>query len=332
MFASPMVIALLGGAAMTTAFGLYATGVGIRILLFWNSSSSSEAQLSLERKTCLVSSILVHVVGVQLLSFFLFVYTADRLHDFFTGAMCAAGTLNANACGYPALELKLIGFVGSCLWLIIRHVDAEAPDYPLIRIQYGWLCAICVIWCAETFYLFRYFRELDPQIITSCCGTIFSENAEGIAGETAHLSLALIRPGFWSLLAATLAAGVTFLRTRKGDWIFALLGTLMLPVSLAALISYICLYFYELPTHHCPFCLLQREYAYVGYLLYASMFAGGISAMGVGMLRWFKKYGSLKAIVPAVQKRLCMVSITGYAVFALTAGYPMVFSDFRLLE
>lgn len=332
MFANPMVIALIGGAVLTTAFILYATGVGIHILLCWNPASASEAQLNLERKTALVSSIFVQVAGVQMLAFFLFVYTADRLHEFFTGAMCAAGTLNANSYGYPVIGLKLAGFIGSGLWLIIRHVDAKAPDYPLIRVQYGWLCAICAIWCAETFYLFRYFSELDPQIITSCCGTIFSESGEGLAAETAHLSISLIRPGFWGLLAATLAAGAIFLRTRKGDRIFALLGTLMLPVCLAALISYICLYFYELPTHHCPFCLLQKEYAHVGYLLYASLLTGAIAAMGVGMLGWFKHCGSLTAIVPAIQKRLCLTSIAGYVLFAATAGYKMVFSDFRLLE
>ncbi|MDW7771970.1 MAG: hypothetical protein SCH71_03675 [Desulfobulbaceae bacterium] len=331
MFANPMVIALMGGAVMTTAFMLYATGVGVQILCCWNRASASEAQLSLERKTYLVSSILLQVVGVQMLTFFLFILTVDRLHELFTGAMCAAGTLNANAYGYPVMGLKLAGFIGSGLWLIIRHVDAKAPDYPLIRIQYGLLCAVCVIWCFETFYLFRYFAALYPQIITSCCGTIFGNSGEGLAAETAHLSISVIRPGFWGLLVATLAAGAMFFRTRKGDWIFALLGTLMLPVSLAALISYICLYFYELPTHHCPFCLLQKEYSHVGYLLYASLLTGGVAAMGVGMLGWFKQYQSLRVIVPACQKRLSLVSIAGYAVFAVTAGYPMVFSDFMLL-
>jgi len=330
MFASPMVIALTLTAVLSTAFILYATGVGLHILLFWNPSSSRALQLRLERRTFLISSVMTHAIGVQAISFVLFVYTADRLHEFFTGAMCAAGTLNANLYGYWALGLKLAGFVAGCLWMIIRHVNSRAPDYPLIRIQYGWLCVVCVLWCSETYYLLRYFFELDPQIITSCCGTIFDAATEGFAAEMTHVPLALIRPLFWGLLIGTLVAGNHYVIRRQGDGLFALLGTLLLPVSLVALISYLCLYFYELPTHHCPFCLLQKEYHYVGYLLYGSIFVGGITATGVGILKWFKMYHSLTSIVPALQRKLCKVSLAGFVVFGLTAIYPMIFSAFRL--
>ena len=331
MFANPMVIALTITAVLTTAFILYATGVGVHILLFWDASSSSVRQLRLERRTFLVSSVMTHAIGVQVISFVLFVYTADRLHEFFTGAMCAAGTLNTNVYGYWTLGFKLAGFIAGSLWLIIHHVNGKAPDTPLIRIQYRWLCVVCALWCSETYFLLRYFFELDPHVITSCCGTIFDANAEGFAAEMTHVSLAIIRPLFWGMLITTLLVGGFYVIRQRGDWLFALLGTLLLPVSLVALISYLCLYFYELPTHHCPFCLLQKEYLYVGYLLYGSMFIGGIAATGVGMLKCFRIYCSLQAIVPAVQKRLCRVSLAGYVVFGLIAIFPMVFSDFRLL-
>jgi len=41
-----------------------------------------------------------------------------------------------------------------------------------------------------------------------------------------------------------------------------------------AILSFISVYFYELPTHHCPFCILQKEYGYVGYPLYLTLFGG----------------------------------------------------------
>ena len=101
-------------------------------------------------------------------------------------------------------------------------------------------------------------------------------------------------------------------------------------VSLVAVIAAISVYFYQLPTHHCPFCLLQREYFYIGYPLYLALSVGAIPGMSVGVLERFRTTASLQAVVPALQKRLCLASMTGYAVFTLIALYPMVFSDFRL--
>lgn len=44
--------------------------------------------------------------------------------------------------------------------------------------------------------------------------------------------------------------------------------------ALMSLIAFFSTYVYELPTHRCPFCLLQKEYYYVGYVLYVFLFAG----------------------------------------------------------
>jgi hypothetical protein len=68
-------------------------------------------QLALERRTYLISTLLAYGFGAQLLSLFLFSFTADQLHPFFVGAMCAAGTLYVNTYGYPALILKMINFL-----------------------------------------------------------------------------------------------------------------------------------------------------------------------------------------------------------------------------
>ena len=85
-----------------------------------------------------------------------------------------------------------------------------------------------------------------------------------------------------------------FLLRGKGGKLFAVAGTLAFPVSVAALISFISLYFYELPTHHCPFCILQREYHYVGYLIYVTLLGGGIAAAGVWALMPFRSVPSLQ--------------------------------------
>ena len=55
----------------------------------------------------------------------------------FVGAMCAVGTLNVNAYGFPALIAQMAVFFLAAVWLAVNHVDTRAPDYPLVRIKYG---------------------------------------------------------------------------------------------------------------------------------------------------------------------------------------------------
>jgi hypothetical protein len=75
-------------------------------------------------------------------------------------------------------------------------------------------------------------------------------------------------------------------------------------------------YIYELPTHHCPFCILQKEYGYIGYLIYLTLLGGAIAGLSVGALMPFRRMKSLSDILPAFQRRLAMTSSTLFLVFA----------------
>ena len=101
-------------------------------------------------------------------------------------------------------------------------------------------------------------------------------------------------------------------------------------MSCISFISFISLYFYELPTHHCPFCVLQREYGYIGYLLYATLLTGVVSGLGVGALMPFRRIGSLFDILPQIQKTLTLVCLVSYLLFAGISVYRMVSTDFTL--
>jgi hypothetical protein len=93
---------------------------------------------------------------------------------------------------------------------------------------------------------------------------------------------------------------------------------------------FISVYFYELPTHHCPFCILHPEYGYVGYLLYLSLLSAAVSGLGVGAIMPFQTKASLAAIIPRIQKRLALVSVLAYAVFMIISGYGILFSNLSL--
>jgi hypothetical protein len=100
---NPGIIALVLASFLMVAFAGYASFTGLQIIRSWDMRSGSPAQLSLERKTYLVSTIFAYVSAFQLLSLFMFIYTADHIHSLFVGAMCAAGSLNVNGYGYPTL-------------------------------------------------------------------------------------------------------------------------------------------------------------------------------------------------------------------------------------
>jgi len=331
MIINPAIIALVLGSILITAFAFYALATALRILRHWDIRSGSEGQLALERKTYLISTIFGYLLGFELFSLFLFVYTAEHIHDLFVGAMCAAGSLNVNEYGYVTLVLKIFTFMFCGVWMIINHADNRAHDYPLIRPKYKLLILLTVMIGLETFFQTNYFMGLRADVITSCCGTLFSEEAKSIAGTMAGLPPYGTRIVFYLAVILTVRVGIHVLVTGRGAAAFGLLAGVTTVVSLAAVLSFISVYYYELPTHHCPFCLLQKEYHYIGYPLYLSLFLAGITGMGAGVIDRLKGPRSLSMVIPALQKRLCLFSMAGFLTFTLIATYPMVFKDFVLV-
>ena len=71
MILHPAVLSLMTMSLLAGIMVLLAGVVGVRILIFWNIKSGSELQLSLERQTYLVSTILAYTFVFQILSLFL---------------------------------------------------------------------------------------------------------------------------------------------------------------------------------------------------------------------------------------------------------------------
>lgn len=330
MIIDPPIIGLIFTAMTGMCFLIYASGIGARIIIQWDIKNGDERQLILERKTCLISIILYYVMICEFLSLFLFVFIAEDIHTLFTGSMCAAGTLNVNRFGYPFLLMKLISFILCGIWAIINYVDNKGFDYPIIRFKYAFLIIITGLIICETAFLINYFFRLTPDIITSCCGTLFNEDSRNMAAQIISLPSVETKILFYALLALTIGSGTYFCLVEKSPLIFSFFSIVMLPLCLASVISFISVYFYQQPTHHCPFCLLKKEYSYVGYLLYLTLFIAAITGAGTGFIHFFKKRPSVQEVIPKIQKRLCGISISGYAVFALITSYPIVFSDFKI--
>jgi hypothetical protein len=101
-------------------------------------------------------------------------------------------------------------------------------------------------------------------------------------------------------------------------------------IAAAALLSFISPYIYELPSHHCPFCILQPEYGYIGYPLYMSLLVGSLAGLGVGILMPFREIASLKGSLPVIQKNLALISLICFALYTAVVIYKIIFSNLRM--
>ena len=330
MILHPAIIALVLVSILVSGMVIYASFFGVRIIRRWDIESGSEEQLALERRTYLISTILSYILVFQACSLFLYIYTADSLHRLFVGAMCAAGTLNVNPYGYPTFLLKILNFILAGLWLIINYTDNQARDYPLIKKKYAMLLILAPLIVTEATVQLVYFMELKGDVITSCCGSLFSTERRSVTSDIAGMPAGTAMAGFSASLALTFSSGIVYWIKGKFGRLFSFFSGASFLTSCVSLISFISLYFYELPTHHCPFCILQREYYYVGYLLYASLLTGAVSGLGVGALMPFRGIGSLSATVPMIQRRLTLISLISYLFFVVITIHRMVSTDFSL--
>lgn len=313
------IMALLLVSALGAAVAIWAAWFGMGVLRHWNPASGARAQLLMERKTELVSTLFAAVMIAETLALVLFVFNADRMAPLFVGAMCALGTLNVNAWGFPALFAKLALFFAAGLWLVLDRADRAAPDFPLTRLKYGVVLAMLPLVLAAAGMQLAYFLNLRTDVITSCCSKLFTPTNPNLEADLSGLSpgLALV------LLAAagTVIAvfGALVLLRGRGVLGYALASGAGFVIAIIAVISVISPYVYEHPNHHCPFCLLKAEYGYVGYLLYGPLFLATVMGLGAGVLRLVGGAESLRAGLPGLIRRQVVLSLAGFAGFGLVA-------------
>jgi hypothetical protein len=261
------ILALVLGSAIVCGLAVMAAVVGLSVLVGWNPTDSGRRQLAKERRALLVETAAKIVLVAQLASLVVFVAVVDRIHPLFPGAMCAVGTLNAHPLGYPTLLIKVTVFLLCALWLILNRAMPGAATMGLVRLKHGFLVLVAGALVAENLLQFRFFSGLRPNIITSCCATVFGQSGRGIGSELAALPSREVGAGLFLVLALTVGAGLRLVYRGRFPAAFSILSLALGGISVAAVISWIAPSVYELPTHHCPFCLLASPHRLPGSLL-----------------------------------------------------------------
>jgi hypothetical protein len=235
MLFQPAIIALLLASGLGAALLLAAAPFALQVIRRWDIASGSELQLQLERRTYLFSTLLSFVFAIQLVALLLFIFNADRMAVMFVGAMCAVGTLNANAWGFPALIAQMAVFFLAAMWLAINHVDVSASDYPLVIVlgtvfaSFGAFAALPDRWPRLRQLAFMLFMATFGLVCAALMFTPFHPDSDGtyriggIPGFAASAAMpwwARIVAGFFAIVclgAAVLSAWGLFRGTASRD-------------------------------------------------------------------------------------------------------------------
>lgn len=331
MLFNPAILALIMVSGVVVAMVASAAIFAVQLLRHWDIHSGSERQLRLERRTYLISTLMSWAFAFELLSLLLFVYTAESLSGQFVGAMCATGVLNANAWGWPDLLLKIGLFFGGALWLTLNAFDNRGYDYPLIRHKYALLLLLTPFVVSEAYLQLRFFLALSPDIITSCCGTLFSANAQGVAAEISAVTPKLAAWGLTLSGLAVVVGGLHCWMRQRGAWLFALFAVAAFVIALMAVVSLLSPYIYEHPHHHCPFCILKAGHDYIGYLLYLPLFSATALALATTATAHWRKVPSLRDSVGPVSHSYARVATVLFLLFYLIAAWS-VYSSHLVMQ
>lgn len=242
--------------------------VSLKVLVKWDFESFTPLQFTLEKQTYLVTTIILFVFAMKFLLILYFIFSIDALSLLVPGAMCGAGVIEANDYGSYLLILKLVILFFLTLWLYINRYDMRTKNHQWFK-EKSWLFSfIFLLILVEIGLDFSYFSNIDTHLPVSCCSALFGQ-LEGANPLPFGLSITLLLVLFYLLYALVIVTMKT-----KQTLLYILANILFVYIAYYAVVYFFGTYIYQLPTHKCPFCMLQAEYIYVGYLLWASLFIG----------------------------------------------------------
>lgn len=254
------------------------------LLRKWDFNLFTTEQFSLENRSYLVMTIIFFVMLLKVLLLPYFVYTIDTLSTLIPGAMCGAGVIKANAYGNPLLSIKIVILLLSALWLSLNSIDINAKNYPYVKLK-SWFYLIIFILLSVEFALdILYFTNIETTNPVSCCSVIFGQTG-GANGLPFGLDTTKLLILFYLLFALLVLTTVSQME------IMSIVSSLLFGViAYYSVVYFFGTYIYELPTHLCPFCMLQDHYYYVGYLVWGLLLLGVFLMIDASIMqRFFSK-------------------------------------------
>lgn len=287
-------------------FGLVAFILSIKIYFGWDLNSTKQKQYKLEKQSYLTATIVKYIFAIKLPLFLFFIFTLDNISKVLTGAMCAAGVVDATEYGMYLFILKIINLYLFGFWLILHKLDIANENLPYTKLKFGFFILAFLVFFTELVLETMMFSSIDPAVMVSCCGALYSSTSTSYISSFFTIKPLLLLGLFYSNFLLLLV-----FYFYKNSYVYAILNILFLIISIISLIAIFGTYIYELPTHHCPFCFLQKDYYYIGYLIYTTLFVGTFFGLAIP---FFKKYNYYK---------ISILFIVFYTI--IVSSYPIIY-------
>jgi hypothetical protein len=331
MLSNSWSIALLICIAATLFLVVLAGSTAVRIILFWDGDSDSERQIDLEGRTWLAAALVQTGLAVQMFSLLLLVLAADDFSSMIAGAMCATGSFLANEYGNGSLFFKVINIFLCGFWIVLHRLDLRSEYSPLIRIKFAYLIFLIPLLFFDAYYLFQYLYRLEPDVISSCCGVIFSSSTLQENFLVVSITENELLAAFYLLAGVLLLQGFVVSRKQFEDRahsaMYLLYGILFLVffiLSLVAITVFFSSYIYAMPSHNCPFDILRKEYNFIGYPIYFALFGGCFAGMSSGIATLFYRKAGLGQPVASYRKNGAVTASCLIFLFVMLVSYPVI--------
>ncbi len=276
----------------------------IVLLKKYDSNAVSAYQYKLEK----MSYLLITIISVSvIIKFFLlpfFVHTLDTLSAIVPGAMCGAGVIQANEYGEMSLVVKIVVVMLSLLWITLNSHDEKTLKQPYFKTKLYFFIFIYILLILELFLELKFLANISTESPVLCCSAIYVDDADKNPLPF-NLSMINLLTLFYSLYIL-----IVVLAYYKKRYLLAPVSLLYAYISYYAIVYFLGTYIYELPTHKCPFCMLQSDYYFIGYGVFASLFMATFYA--------------LSASVFSFALRDYKLSVFLYTLFVIISSYSFI--------
>jgi hypothetical protein len=255
---------------LVVTFTLFQT---LYVLRYYLEDSTTELQYKLEQKSYLIGVVVTIVLSIKIVLIPFFAYSMQELSSLVSGAMCAAGVINSNSYGTGLLFLKLLILFFALIWLLLNKADFHMKKSRYFRKKLWLFMFLYLLILLEFIGSLKFFTliEIDNPVV--CCSVIYTKISNPIPFNLSITQLLIL---FYSLYFIVIYSAY---KNKKNFLIFSSL--FFVYSSYYALVYFFATYIYELPTHKCPYCMLQKDYYYVGYFIYITLFLGIYSVLKV---------------------------------------------------
>lgn len=309
IFLSNYIIALMFIQAIIVLLASYALYTSINILKKWDFESVTQGQYALEKRSYLVATTIVFIIIIKIILFFFFVICVDNLSNIVPGAMCAAGIVSANEYGTYLLGIKIFSIFGFGIWLYLNKLDIEASNYPFLMKKYFLYLVLFLLIIVEFWLEITYFANISLEEPVKCCSIVFSA-ATVVGGLPLGFTTQKLIILFYLLYVLSITSSLF-----KYSFYNFITNLMFLFVAYYSVTYFFGTYIYEIPTHKCPYCMLQKEYYFIGYIIWTALFIG----VFFGMLPFIMQLLSKKSV-----RQSYLYSILFNTFFVLVCTYFVV--------